>query len=173
MKRALLGMALLLGSTQAAVAGPYLGLAVGPSPALDSSAPGVEATGRAARLLGGYRFGRIGAEASVTASDMAWGNQPPDYDGRQYMLAGKYNLPLGDGFEAFGKVGILSTTVASDRESWSDTGFLIGAGFEYKLKVPIAPISVFVHYELSRTDFEQDDWDLTSRQWMLGFTLGI
>ena len=173
MKRALVVAALLVGSTQAALAGPYLGLALGPSPALDSSTPGAMGAGRTARLLGGYRFGRIAAEASATAGDLAWENDGYDYSSRQLMLAGKYSFPLGDGFEAFGKVGLMTHKVAVADKSWSDTGYLIGAGFEYKLKVPIAPISVFVDYELSRTDFEKDNWDLTSRQWMLGFTLGI
>src|SRR4051812_42486021 len=98
MRRLLVALALVTASTTAALAGPYLGLAVGPSPGVDSSvSPMSNGAGRSARFLAGYRFpklpfvGALSVEGSITASQMQllrFGET--EWSGREATLWGKY-----------------------------------------------------------------------------------
>lgn len=174
MRCALLVGLLVAASAPVASAGTYLGLAVGPAPAVDSSSDGVAPASRTGRLLGGFRFGHLSVEGTVTSNDITWPRMGAlDYSNRQLAVAGKYNVPLSDGFEAFGKLGLAHNWVSGDGDSWDGSGWLLGAGIEYNLKLPIAPVTVFVGYEYSKVSFTKNDWDLSSRQWMLGATVGL
>lgn len=192
MTRALLLAAVLLGSSGIAAAGPYLGFAVGPSPAISNDGPpevfnaGVlefGPNGRAGRFLGGYRFdglkvGSISIEGALTAYGLTDQNHQNDYGGRQAMLSGKYNYPLAGGFEVFGRVGVhhtwITTNVASDITR-SGSGFLIGAGAEYRFALPMAKASLWLDLTYNPASLQDTTYtrDYAARLWMLGFTFGI
>lgn len=138
---------------QAQESGPYLGGALGQSK-FKAWCTGETATVRftacddtdvAWKLLGGYRFNRyVGVEASyinwgeVTAS-ISTGAQVAAKQ-HSYGLAAVGTLPLGTGFELFGKAGLVQTEQetrrifpspsAVDRD---ETEFHYGVGARYEL----------------------------------------
>ncbi len=192
MTRALLVAAVLLGSSGIAAAGPYLGFAIGPSPAISNSGPAevfnagtleFGPNGRAGRILGGYRFdgikvGSISIEGALTAYGLTDQNRANDYGGRQAMLSGKYNYPLGGGFEVFGRLGVhhtwITTNIASDITR-SGSGFLVGAGAEYRFTLPMAKASLWLDLTYNPASLEDVSYtrEYAARLWMLGFTFGI
>lgn len=175
MTRASLVAAVLLGSSGVAAAGPYVGLGVGDGVGVSGD---YSARGRSYRLLGGYKFGRLSAEASIGTASL--GAEPgTDYDALGLTLSGKYNLPLSNGFEVFGRVGLHH--IGLDRENsdrddldLSGGGLLLGGGVEYRPKLPV---SFWLDYTLTYTSSLDGVYikqsDFTTRQWMLGFTFGI
>jgi opacity protein-like surface antigen len=192
MTRALLVAAVLLGSSGIAAAGPYIGFAVGPSPAISNSGPdgvfnaGVlefGPNGRAGRFLGGYRFdgikvGSISIEGALTAYGLTDQNHQNDYGGRQAMLSAKYNYPLGAGFEVFGRLGVHHTWITTNIDSditRSGSGFLIGAGAEYRFTLPMAKASLWLDLTYNPASLEDVSYtrEYAARLWMLGFTFGI
>ena len=177
MKRTLLVAALLTASASVASAGFYGGLSVGPDPAVQDDNAGLESKGRAARLLGGYRLGRLSAEASVSGVTLR-DQTGSDTDHRQYALVGKYNFPLGSNFELFGRAGIQRTslTFLDGSYTYSGNGILLGPGVEYRLNFVAASASLRLDYTISYAHTERDTLetvDFTSGQWMIGFTVGI
>ncbi len=173
MKRFVLAAVVLTSS--AAYARPYVGLGVG-----DGIGAGGEysARGRSFRLLGGYKFGKLSAEASVGRAAIGR-EQGTNYDVTQLTLSGKYSQPLGDGFEVFGRVGLHHLSFNrqdSDRDDLdlSGSGILFGGGAEYRPKLPV---SFWIDYTLSYTSSLDGVYvhesDFTTRQWMIGATLGI
>lgn len=177
MKRTLLAAALLIASTGVASAGVYGGLSVGPDAAVQDDRFDLESPGRAVRLLGGYRLGRLSAEASFAGNTLrdATGG---DADHRQIGLLGKYNVPLGSNFEVFGRAGIQRTSLSfgDGAYTYSGTGVLFGPGVEYRLNFVAASASIRLDYTISYAKTERDTLDtvsFTSGQWMLGFTVGI
>lgn len=187
MKRAVLAVALVAGSSGAATAGGYVGLGLGTGPALDRSndntvltSDAIESDGRSARLIGGFRFGQFAVEAALGGFDAAMQLNTGDsyYSTRIYQgsLSGKYNHPLGDGFEAYGRLGIQRTSLSLDGDSRFDadgTGLMLGAGIEYRIK--LTGVSVWVDYQYSRAslDGELVKGDLSARMWTIGATLGF
>lgn len=181
---------MLVGSAGVAAAGPYMGFAVGPSPVISNDGPagvfnaGVltfDANSRSGRLLAGYRFsalslGAISIEGALTAYSLTGDNL--DYGGRQAMISGKYNYPLGGGIEVFGRLGMHHTWITTTRENErerSGNGYLVGAGFEYRFKLPMAQASLWVDLTYNPTTIEELNFtrDYAARMWMLGFTFGI
>lgn len=192
MKRAALAVALVAASSGVAAAGGYIGLGIGTGPAgsveFHDSAGNADdrdltADGRSYRFLGGMRFGRIAVEGALgkmnmRLSDSALG-QP--FDTYQLHAVGKYHLPLGDGFEVFGKLGLQKTWFnnSADRTDLdaSGTGVVLGAGVQYRLTAAgIDAASLFIDYQYSRADTKGEifDWGGTSlRMWTLGATIGF
>ncbi len=199
MTRAFLVAAVLVGTSGVAAAGPYVGFALGPSPSLsnelsstgrpDGWHPVFGPNGRAGRLLGGYRFdalklGSISIEGALTAYGLTDTYHPErEYGGRQAMLSGKYNYPLASGFEVFGRLGVHHTWITSDIDgdsTRSGSGFLIGAGAEYRFSLPMAKASLWLDLTYNpaklddaRIETETGSRSYAARLWMLGFTFGI
>lgn len=169
-------VALVLASSTA-VARPYVGLGIGDGVGVTGEAD-YSARGRSFRLLGGYKFGKLSAEGSIGRASL--GAEPgTDYDATQLTLSGKYSQPLGEGLEVFGRVGLHHISLDrqnSDREdlNLSGSGILFGGGAEYRPKLPV---SFWIDYTLTYTSSLDGTYihesDFTTRQWMLGVTLGI
>ena len=183
MKRTLLAAALLIASTGVASAGVYGGLSVGPGAAVQDDTFDLTSPGRAVRLLGGYRLGRLSAEAQV------FGNTLRDYldhdvEHRQIALLGKYNFPLGSNFELFGRAGVQHTRLTlqdgAGGHSFTGNGVILGPGVEYRINFVAATASIRLDYTISYVGGAESDTygggdglSLTSGQWMLGFTVGM
>jgi len=96
--------------------------------------------------------------------------------GYAYQLG---SLPLGDNFEAFGRAGIERSWLdqpPGDGFDLSGNGFLVGAGFEYKLDALIHhAASVFVDYNIHRVEMESVRFPVsqTTGSWGLGATIGF
>lgn len=182
MTRALLVAALLVGTSSVAAAGPYVGLGIGPSPGLSSgTTEDPSERGRSFRLLGGYRFkflkvGALGVEANFTDYDARWNRFGGNVSIRHFGLFGKYSFPLGSNFEVFGRLGVQHTTLSPDDDpgDYSDNGIGVAAGAEYAITLPFVSGSVFLDYSITHAgELTDDPYSLTSRQWMLGVTVGF
>lgn len=177
MNRALLVMAVLMMSSTAASAGGYLGLGIGPEANVNGTDGHFDGDGRSYRLLGGIRFSRLSFEASLTGQDvLMMDNGGGEYASKQLALAGKYSLPLGSHFEAFGKVGVHRTWLSGGSVyDVSGGGWLLGGGFEYRLNALITGASLFVDYTHHAATLDGDVYSFEAGvgMWMLGFTIGI
>ncbi len=172
MKSPLVIALLLVAGT--AQAGGYIGLGIGDGVGATGDL-GYSADGRTGRLLGGFRFGKIAAEASIGRAGLIQEGGRP-YTMVQLSLAGKYSIPLSDGFEAFGRLGMHRTSLTSDVSADVDSdgkGILFGGGFEYRPKLPV---SFWVDYTITNCSLNgpsNRDTGFTTRQWMIGASLGI
>jgi hypothetical protein len=182
MKRALLVTAILAASTQAASAGTYLGLGIGPGANVGGTDGHVDEGGRSMRLLGGYKLsvlsGRLAIEGALSFQGLTFkDNGGPEYDGRQLGVYGKYNHPLGSDFEVFGKLGVHRTWFSSEVDAYAvaGQGFLVGVGAEYRLTAILASASVWVDYthHMATLDGDRYSWDAGVGMWMLGFSIGL
>src|SRR5262245_42411492 len=182
MYRAALVVMIVAASSGVASAGGYIGLGIGTSPAVSDSTDRAVANSRSAKLLVGTRMGRIALEGGFGGFDVLF------QDDRQLLrpwgtaynltAALKASLPLGNNFEAFGRVGLEHAWVSSDdgvTRDESGNGFLLGAGAEYKLDVGLSAASIWIDYQLNRTSLDGDNShrDITARMWTLGFSVGI
>lgn len=193
MRRSLLAMALVVGSTGVASAGPYVGFGLGPTGTVSNDIPEglpwreiplYAANGRSGRVLGGYRFpslpfiGSVSVEASIAAYGLS-SQQREDYGGRQASIMGKYNYPLAGGFEVFGRLGLDHTWINSHNSNTltggSGDGVLLGVGAEYRFKLPMAAASAFVDYTYSHASIDEPMFTrgYSARMWTLGFTFEI
>ena len=181
MNRALLATSLLLAaSTGTATAGGFVGLGVGPSANVNGTDGLIGSGGRSVRLLGGFRFGRLAIEAAITGQNLAFHDNGGDVPlaAKELSLAGKYSLPLGSNFEAFGKAGVHRTWLSSDSgvRNVGGNGLLVGAGFEYRLSAVVASGSLFVDYTHFASTLAGDQYTFDGAgvgMWMIGFTVGI
>jgi opacity protein-like surface antigen len=185
MYRAGLVVILLAVSSGVASAGGYLGLGVGTAPAVNSEAPDLESDSRSVRIFMGSRFGQISVEGAIGGFDILRVNAPnPGLNrfGTMYQASAalKASLPLGDGFELFGKAGVHHTWASASEldESFdaSGNGLLLGVGAEYRFKPGfLGSASIFVDYQYNRTGLEGErfDTDASFRMWTLGFAVGI
>ena len=183
MNRVALATALLAASSGVASAGTYIGLGIGPAPAID--APDLENTlsndGRSGKLIVGQRFGRFSIEGGLGKFDLRLsdnGGLGPQYEVYQAQVSGKYGLPLSDGFEVYGRLGLHKQWFGNEREDLdvSGSGLLIAAGFEYRFATGIGGFSLFVDYQYSRADVSGerlDFGDTSTRMWTLGATIGF
>lgn len=183
MKRAALALALVGASSTVAAAGGFVGLGLGTGPSLSTSEDNsIASNGRSWRVLGGYRFGRISVEATIGGYDavMALESGGFRYPSNVYLgtISGKYSLPLSDGFEAFGRIGLNKSWFAiegDDRFDASGTGIVLGAGIEYRLNALVAGASIFVDYQYARSELDGElvKTNLNAGMWTLGATIGF
>lgn len=179
MKSALVAVLVLSASAftaRTASADVYLGLGVGARPAVnDSLASFGDPDSRSLRALGGYRYASFAIEAALDGFRLAdnRGRSPTMYQG---SIAAKLGLPLGNGFEVFGRVGLERTWFdIDDSTSWQGDGYLAGGGFEYRFKLATTSTSLFVDYTVHQATLvnARQEADVSSRMWALGFTIGL
>ncbi len=185
MKRAVLAIGLLaVTAGTASAGGTYLGIGIGTIPAVSEDSERVDADSRALKGLIGMRWGQWSIEGSVGGNTLSRANDrgllQPFGDFYNLGAAAKFNLPLGNNFEAFGRLGVNHMVVRGENEGndASGNGIQLGAGFEYKLNLGVGAGSIFVDYMINRAAMTGDvndkvAYDLTTRTWMLGLTLGI
>lgn len=182
MKRALLTVTLLAALSGTASAGGYLGLGIGTAPAMSEDPDRLEADGRSAKFLAGSRFGQVSIEGALGGYGTLLETQDGgfvDYGtALQAAAALKLSLPLGSGFEVFGKGGLHHTWINDDRRderSVSGNGYLLGAGAEYRFNTGVAAASIFIDYQYSKANLEGDAlaFEGHTRMWTLGFTIGL
>src|ERR1700690_3485456 len=149
MSRTLIVALVLAASATAASAAPYLGLGVGSSADLNGKLPQFSDDGRSYRLFGGYRFVKyLSIEGAITRFGEV-NHEIVPYEATSAALVAKGSLPLGSGFEAYARLGLQHTWLSTDQQnynSYDGTGYLLGAGFEYRFHTPIGGASVFVDY---------------------------
>lgn len=184
MKRAALAVALVAASSGVAAAGTYVGIGIGTAPVISPSdlENDLDPDGRSLRGTIGHRFGRFAIEASLAKYDFILadnGGGGPLYEGYQGTVSAKYGLPLGDGFEVFGRLGLHKQWFGNEQERFdvSGSGLVLGAGFEYRVKAALAGgLSFFVDYQYSRADLTGETFafgDTSTRMWTLGATIGF
>jgi len=184
MKRARLAVMLVAALSSVASAGSYLGLGIGTKPAISDQKDRLETEGRSGKFLLGTRWGNVSAEGAIGGYSVLVSSSDtfiPLGDAYQASAALKMSLPFASGFEGFGRVGVHHTWINSDKDmnSVSGNGFLIGAGFEYRLNLTVTQASLFVDYQYSKAKLEGDRFkdgmafESSSRMWTLGLTVGI
>lgn len=186
MNRVVLAAALVAAiGGKASAGGTYIGLGVGTIPAVSEDTDRIDADSRALKGIIGMRWGQWSIEGSIGGNTLSRTNDNGTVTelGDFYNLgaAGKFNLPLGNNFEAFGRLGVNHLIIRGENEKFdaSGNGVMFGAGFEYKLNLGVAGGSIFVDYMINRAAMTGDaensklDYDLTTRTWMLGLTIGI
>lgn len=173
MKSLALVAVLLAAST--AHAGGYIGLGVGDGIGTSGDLE-YRADGRTLKLIGGFAFGKLAIEGSAQRADTVMIMTGRAYSLTQLGLAGKYSVPLSDGFELYGKLGLNRMNLgASDSSGLDGTGdgVLVGGGAEYRSKLPV---TFWVDYTVTNATLtipSYHDTSLTTRQWMIGASLGI
>ncbi len=181
MKCAALAVILVATSSGVASAGGYVGLGIGTAPAISTGTDAQESPdGRSARLLLGSRFGQLSVEGALGGFDTIISDSRGTiaYDVYQASIAGKLSLPLGNNFEAFGRVGLHKSWWTNERPELEvgGSGLLFGAGFEYRIKTVAGQGSVFVDYQYSSAELKAERstlGDTSMRMWTLGLTIGI
>lgn len=176
MKRACLTLGFLAASSSAAFAGGYVGLGIGTSPAINDDQDVMVSEGRSGRLLVGSRWSNFALEGAVHKFGMTSpGRQPFDF--YQGSVAGKLSFPLGNGFEAFGRLGLQRSWLRNEIATFDKegTGWLAGAGFEYRFNLAATSGSLFVDYQYNdvKLDGDRGPLQLSSRMWTLGATIGF
>jgi opacity protein-like surface antigen len=177
--RSLLAIALIAAAASTASAEGYLGLGIGTAASPSGDLPMTSNDGaRTGRLLGGYRFGRFSIEGTASRYSIYKANA--SYDGTVLAAAGKYSLPLGDNFEAFGRLGLARTWLNTDTNNadWAGNGLLLGAGFEYRFLIAKTGVSAFVDYQRIQSNLDrQSDSQMTKGMgiglWTLGFSVSL
>lgn len=179
MFRTALALVLVAATASAASAGSYLGLGIGTAPATSTSTDlmATEADGRSGRLLLGIRLARLSLEGSVGRFDLVVNNQ---HDFKNTMLGAglKYNLPLGDNFEAFGRGGVQRTylnEVMADRYDVAGNGYYLGGGVEYRVEFLLGG-SIFLDYQYATATVDSEtlwSFDVSNRMWTIGLTLSL
>jgi hypothetical protein len=178
MSRTALALVLVAASSSAAFAGGFVGLGIGTG-AATSGEFNLDENGRSGRLDVGYRFGRI----SVEGLGSRYGMFSPDgheWTGTTLAIAGRYNFPLGDGFEVFPRLGLQHTDIQGNvyHEDMVGSGFLVGGGAEYRLPLTAVGLSVVVDYTIIHSSLKPfgegpTGSSLTSRMWTLGAILSF
>jgi len=182
MKRAALVAALLAASSSAASAGTYLGIGIGTNGVYEDSERLVE-DGRSARLFAGYSFrpmkyGTFSIEGALNGYGLGLRDRTSvvEIDAYQLSAAGKFNVPLANRFEAFGRLGLQHTTAGAANSIYdtSGTGFLAGAGIEYRFTPGIGTgASVLLDYQLSKVTLSGERFqgptafNILERQWAI------
>ena len=181
--RSLLAVALVAASATAASANTYLGLGIGTaaSPGGDMGMSSSDGN-RSGRLMLGTRFGHLSLEGAGSRYGLLHVSGTSPYQGTMLAGALKYSLPLGNNFELFARGGLERTWLthessAGNAYDWSGNGWLVGAGFEYRLNLGVTAASIFVDYEHSDTTLTTPAVmrarDATIGLWTAGVTLAI
>lgn len=129
------------------------------------------------KLFGGVDFANnVGIEAGY----VDFGNQHSryDYNGDHYdysgkahaaYVAGKYTLPLGARFSAYGKLGVAYTSWESRSEingnldyryRASDTGLYGGLGAQYRLNDKLSVNAEFEHFDGGKGGLKSGVWSV-------------
>ena len=175
--RSLLALALVAATPVAASAGTYLGLGIGTQASghIGSDPSSMETDGNhSGRLILGMRFGRLSAEGSGTRYSEVFRNASSP--STSLAVALKYGLPLGDNFEIFGRGGLQRTWVSGADWDLAGNGWLLGAGFEYRIDAALTGLSVFVDYTHNQSTLygpSNVPLDASASMWTLGATLAI
>lgn len=177
MKSTFVVAAILAASGGVATAGGYLGLGIGTSPGVSDTNDYFSGSGRTGRLFGGARFGQFSVEGAINGYGLK-NTTGSGYDAKEASVAGKFNLPLGNDFEAFGRVGLQRTwlSVQNNKPMYDaqGNGYLVGLGMEYRLNLGFAAGSLFIDYSHHSASFEgRTKFDSSVRMWMLGLSVGI
>ena len=176
MKSATLVAAALLAISTTASAGGYLGIGLGSTPSVNDGFDSIaKPFGRSLRGLAGLRFANVSVEAALNGFNVT--TQRGDQTVYQGSVALKLSLPLGSGFEGFARGGLERTWLSFDDSTFDFTGdgFLVGAGFEFRLNAILADASIFVDYTFHKAtlDNTQGSVDTSSGMWGLGLTVGL
>jgi OOP family OmpA-OmpF porin len=188
MKRAALAAILLAASSSAASAGTYVGIGVGTNGVYEDTDRLVE-DGRSARLFGGYSFrpmkyGTFSLEGALNGYGLGLRDRTSvvEIDAYQISAAGKFNVPLADRFEVFGRIGLQHTTASAENPIYdtSGTGFLVGAGIEYRLALGIGTgASLLLDYQLNQVSLSGERFQgaaafaVLERQWALSAAIAF
>jgi hypothetical protein len=185
--RLVLGAVILASMTSVASAGgTYIGLGIG-----SESTGGWERTdgamysgsmdgyGRSGRLMLGRSFGKLSVEGQASRFNVTV-DQP--HTATQLAAALKLSIPLGSGFEFFGKGGLERTWLSEGTLDAAGNGWLLGLGFEYRLNLGATAASIFVDYQRTSSAFEFDEtggrmtsgeFDGVMSMWTLGATVSL
>jgi hypothetical protein len=168
-------VAAVLASGPVASAGTYIGLGIGTAPSIgNDTIPRPANDGRSGRLVLGQSFGlpigRLAIEGEANRFDFLFNGE--GYDSTMLGVDLKYSFPLGNSFEAFGRLGLertwLSGGDATDYGGSGD-GYYFGLGFEYRIAVFG---SLFVDYERQSSTIDMDASSNSYGQTAGMFTLG-
>jgi|HubBroStandDraft_6_1064221.scaffolds.fasta_scaffold38591_2 hypothetical protein len=178
--RSLLAIAVLAATGPVASAGTYIGLGIGTAPSVgNDTITGAQNDGRSGRLLLGQSFGlpigRLAIEGEANRFSMILNGE--GYDSTMLGVDLKYSLPLGNGFEAFGRLGLERSWLsangdASDYEGSGD-GYYVGLGFEYRIAIFG---SLFVDYERQSSTIDSPTsttYGQTAGMFTLGATINL
>lgn len=179
MSRTALALVMVAASASAASAGTYLGLGLGTSPATSTNTDlmSTEADGRSGRLLLGFRVARLGIEGTVGRFDVLV-NDKREFTNTMLGVGLKYNLPLGDNFEAFGRGGLQRTYLNEDMDDRYDSagnGYYLGGGIEYRVELLLGG-SIFLDYQYANATVENvrlHEFEVSNRMWTIGLTLSL
>jgi hypothetical protein len=178
MKTALVLVVGCLAISSTASAGGYLGLSLGTQPAAndDFESRIGQPTGRSLRGLAGLRFGNVSLEGAINGFDVLTARYG-EHTAFQASASLKLNLPIGNDFEVFGRVGAERTWLKLNDNGFDFTGdgFVAGGGIEYRLNAVLANASIFLDYNVHHSTLESVRFDVgdTFRVWSLGFTVGL
>jgi hypothetical protein len=181
--RSLVAVALVAAAASTASAEPYLGLGIGTAASGhvgDDASSQMSDGNRSGKFLVGYSFGKlsigtVSVEGSATRFNQLYRNAAND--GTSLAIAGKYGVPLGDGFEAFGRLGLQRSSLSTSVGDLSGNGWLLSAGFEYHVDALVKGASVFVDYTHNQTTYDNGphspSLDSSASMWMLGASMTL
>jgi len=161
-----------------ASAGGYLGLSLGTQPGANDEFESQigQPTGRSLRGLAGLRFGNVSLEAAINGFDVItvhFGERTA----YQASASLKLNLPIGNDFEVFGRIGAERSwlKLADNGFDFTGDGFVAGGGIEYRLNAVLANASIFLDYNVHHSTLESVRFDVddTLRIWSFGLTVGL
>jgi len=176
MKRACLATVLLVASMTHATAGGYVGLGIGTAPAMKDDDNVLDSDGRSGRVFLGSRWSQISLEGGLHKFDVVSPGRQP-YELYQASVSGKASFPLGNGFEAFGRLGLQRTWLVNPVGSFDKegNGWLVAGGFEYRFDLAPTSLGLFIDYQFNKAKLDGDRGELgvSSRMWTLGLSLGF
>jgi Outer membrane protein beta-barrel domain len=161
-------------------AGGYVGAAIGTEPSVndDFIQNTGQPSGRSLRVLGGWKFHpNLAVEGAINGFGVDT-NHFGDHTAYQISAVLKGSLPLGNNFEAFGRAGLERTWLdqpPGDGFDLSGNGYVIAAGFEYRLDAVLRNASVFVDYSVHHVELESVRFPVTTTTgfWGLGVSIGF
>ena len=180
MKTTWLTVAMLAGISAPAMAGVFVGVGIGSESKLQDQSGRFTPSGRSERLQGGYAIplavGRLSIEGAYTGYDLTRGG--PAFSASELWLAGRYNFPIGNGFEVFGRLGVEHTALdtGDPTADASGNGMVGGAGFEFHPQFKLGvDLSAFVDFNYSKThlDSQRLTGDTSDHLFTAGVSVGF